>query len=137
MKVYLVKNNNSLIPAYGSDKDKLNKYADGELLQVELKKPRNLKHHRKFFAILNMVVENSDKWVSVRQLLTALKYKLGLYEMVIMFDGKILPAPESISFESMDQRQFETEVYNPAVEILADEIGITVKEIEMNWENYA
>ena len=135
MKLLMVRSDNCLMPAYGSDKDKFNKLKEGSAVQVEIKRHRNLLHHRKFFAILKLVCDNSDKWEVPEQLLIALKIELGYVNIVKGLDGVDIVAPGSIRFETMDQDKF-SEFYEPAVKILADEIKVSIQEIEEMHLNY-
>lgn len=125
-----------LIPAYNSDKEILDKLVVGEIMKGTIKKNRNPKFHAKFMAILRMVVDNSDRWYSVEELIVALKYSLGLVDWVKCMDGGISPNPRSISFESMGDVEFDTQVYTPSLPLLARVLDITVAELESNYGQY-
>jgi hypothetical protein len=116
------------------DIDAVNKWTDGESLQVDIKRPRNLLHHNKFMAILRMVEDNSETW-TVDTLLSALKLELGYYTLIKNFKGIIYKIPMSISFESMEQSEFEV-FYDKAIRILSEVSGIDIEAFEENWMDY-
>jgi hypothetical protein len=59
----------------------MKKAKPGELLIVEARRPRNILHHRKLFALLNLVVDNTDRYPDVETLLFALKIATGHCEV--------------------------------------------------------
>lgn len=125
-----------IVPAHGSDFDKLNRLKYGEVRKWNSTQKRNSLHHRKFMGILRTVVNNSEKWVTIDQLLTSVKMHLGFVQLVEGFDGEIYPVPDSISFEKLGQEEFQDKVYNPSLPLLSKEMGISVLELESNlWEN--
>lgn len=87
--------------------------------KIEITFPRNLKFHKKFFALLHMVFDYMGEekraqlniW-SEKELLNRLKIDLGLYTLYIMGPGSTLPEgslvymPDSISFARMDDASF-------------------------------
>lgn len=86
----------------------LQKLKVGEVIQCEVNKPRNLAHHRKFWALLNKVWEAAGDWSSPYGLLIELKVNLGLVtEARIRSTGEIVHVTKSISFAQMDQTEFE------------------------------
>jgi hypothetical protein len=93
----------------------LRKIKVGEVIQCELNKPRNLAHHRKFWALLNVFWAASGDWSSPYMVLIELKVRLGHVQAVLIREtGEIVHVPKSISFAQMDQTQFD-EFYEKAV----------------------
>ena len=134
MKIGILKHKHRIEPLYPSDVQAFIKLPDGEY-QIDIKQVRNLKHHRKFFAILTLVCANSEKWDIPEQVLAALKIKLGYYNWVTGFDGEMHAIPGSINFGKMDQAAF-IKFYDAALPLLAKEIGITADELETNYKDY-
>lgn len=119
------------------DLDRVAKWGDGQQLQVEVKNPRNLQHHNKFRAILSMVADNAPEgttWTEDK-LLNALKEELGYYELYKDFRGTVKRMLLSTSFESMEQEEFQ-KFYERSLPLLANLIGVTVHDLEVNWEDY-
>lgn len=87
--------------------------------KIEITFPRNLKFHKKFFALLHVIYDYMGEarraelniW-SEKELLNRLKIDLGLYTLFIVGPGSTLPEgtpvyqPDSISFAKMDDTSF-------------------------------
>jgi hypothetical protein len=89
----------------------VNKLAQGEIIEVTYRRPRNQKHHKLFFALLSLVWSqlDQDDYPTVETLLTELKIRTGHYDRRdIEVEGKKYPVltPKSISFASMGQDEF-------------------------------
>lgn len=107
-EIILCKRLASLIPVDDEGKEVLNSIGQGELVRVKLTKPRNLKHHRKFFSMLQLVFQNQERFPTMDHLLTAVKIEAGLYEDApIDVNGRLVYIPKSISFARMDQSAFD------------------------------
>ena len=114
-EVILCKRLTSLIPVDDEGKEVLDGIGQGELVKVKITKPRNLKHHRKFFSMLQLVFQNQDRYPTLKHLLTAVKIEAGWYEDVpIDVRGNPYFIPKSISFARMDQLEFD-EFYTQAI----------------------
>ncbi len=80
----------------------------GRTVKADVTSPRNVKHHSKFFALLNTVWSATGDWPSVEDLLIELKIRLGITkEVVIRESGEVVKILGSISFASMDQDAFD------------------------------
>ena len=92
--------------------ESLRSLAPGEIYRVKLTRPRNLKFHRLFFALLTVVHSNlSDgmlaKYPTVDRLLWEIKLQTGRFDMHETLGDKMVPIPKSISFARMDQGKFD------------------------------
>lgn len=78
---------------------------------VELKgrRPRNSGHHRKLFALLNLLVDNTEEFANTDDALIGLKAVLGhgTWKKLHPKADRELFVPDSIAFENMDQSKFE------------------------------
>jgi len=135
MKIVLMRDNNSFKIIYGSDIEKVSYIKSGQQVWCQLTKSRNLKHHKKFFAIVNCAFESQSKFENVDNFLSALKFEIGHYEIGRNFKGDKIPLLKSISFAKMDQLEFE-KFYCSALQILSKFIGCTVEELENNSGDY-
>lgn len=107
-EVVLCKRLTSLIPVDDEGKEALDGIGQGELVKVKITKARNLKHHKKFFSMLQLVFQNQEKFPTLRHLLTAVKLEAGWYEDgPVDFRGRPQYLPKSISFAKMDQTEFD------------------------------
>ena len=103
---------------------------DQKEVMVSVHAPRNPKHHRMFFALLNKVVEsgawgdgNEEEYGidgSVDSLLLWVKFRLAHVDMVVV-NGVRKYAPRSINFESMSQDKFRP-FFDRAVYYLCSDI---------------
>ena len=84
------------------------KATPGAYLRIEWSSPRNVQHHRKLFALLNLVAENSDVYDTPEKAIYALKLCTGYCDPIAdPRTGEIVPIARSIAFENMPQDEFE------------------------------
>lgn len=139
MKIYLKKSLSSLVPADDEAAEALKKYKQGDTVSCEIRKPRNVDHHRKYFALLNLVVDNQERFRNTQELLDAIKFELGYVETrrkIVKETGswkysEFYQVPKSISFTSMDQHTFDR-FYSKSIDIILQHIlpGINRDELE-------
>ena len=129
MDVYLKKSFNSLIPSDSQSEELLKKFKLDSIIKCKLTKPRNLKYHKKYFKLLNIVLENQEEYNSVDELLNNVKLKLKMYDIKYSFDKKPYPVFHSISFASMDDLKFE-QLYNKTLSVLSDFLGVISTDLE-------
>lgn len=132
--ITLVKKFNGLHPVYDSDKAALDKIGNGEIVEVSIKKTRNYRFHKKFFALAKLVFDNQDTIKTFDQFMFVWKLKAGHYQEVNTGKG-VIYMPKSISFEKMNESEFE-EFYNKFALIARAEIGCTNEEIEQELLNF-
>jgi hypothetical protein len=107
-----------LVPCDDAAAAMLAKIKHGDVVQIEVKRPRNIMHHRKFFALLNLVFANQDKYDQPEHLLAALKASVGHCDFLPGKDGMLVAVPKSIAFHKMDQTAFN-EFYDRCVDKIA------------------
>lgn len=136
MEVYLIKkNDNTLAPAYNSDYDKIKKLKAGEEFKCEVRQPRNLKFHRKFFALLNMVLDNQEIYNDLDKLRNDLLVEAGFTETWVDIHSEIQTRGKSISFGSMSEDEFGS-VYNRVIDVIVKHFHFNKQEILENVERY-
>ncbi len=97
----------------------------GTDVRVHVTMPRNIKFHRKFFALLNITIDNLPeatqqqlRITTTNRLLDVLKIRMGFYD-IVQIDGRNVLELHSISFAKMDEYAFG-KFYDQAVtEILS------------------
>lgn len=98
----------------------------GKWLRIEASSPRNGKHHRKMFALLQLVAENSETYNTVEKALVAIKLIVGHFEPAVHPQtGELIQVPKSIAYESMDQDAFEA-FYSAAIDGVLQHILTTM-----------
>jgi len=104
---YFQHKNGCLIPADDKAVQLVGKVArSNKGVLVKLHTPRNPRHHRLFFALLNEVIEAGGWDGSTNTLLVWIKVATGHVETFISPTGKTVYTPKSISFGSMPQNEF-------------------------------
>ena len=88
----------------------------GDYLRIEAAKPRNGGHHKKLFALLKIVSENSETYDTTEKALVAVKLVTGYCDpFVNPLTGELGQVPHSIAYESMDQDAFD-KFYSAAID---------------------
>ena len=84
----------------------------GSDVRVHVTMPRNIKFHRKFFALLNITIDNLPeatqqqlRITTTNRLLDVLKIRMGFYD-IVQIDGRNVLELHSISFAKMDEYAF-------------------------------
>ncbi len=115
MKCMLIKTERGLRGATPKDQEAWARYKrrletmkPGTWLRVESSRPRNGAHHRKMFALLQLVAENSETYNTPEKALVAVKLAAGYFDPVPdPRTGEIVPALHSVSYDAMDQDAFD------------------------------
>lgn len=129
MKAMLLKTEKGLRGATPEDHDawvkfrrKLETMKPGTWLRMEWVRPRHAKHHRKFFALLTLVAENSEIYNTTEKALVAVKLVTGHFDLMVHPEtGEILQIPKSIAYESMEQDEFDR-FYSAAIDAVLQHI---------------
>lgn len=136
MKITLIKKlNNTFQVAFDSDYDKLKKIKHGEPYEFEFKNVRNPKFHRLYFALLNMVFQNQERYNNLDHLRRDLTIEAGYYDLRVDIHGCEVKEPKSISFASMDETEFR-EYYNAVLDTIVKYFHFDKKDIIDNIEQY-
>lgn len=101
-------------PEHYEDFDSL---TDGEEYIIEIKKQRNILFHRKYFALIDYAYKNQSKYFNKADFLVEIKLLSGHYEEHITLKGNIIYTPKSISFDKMDNIEFE-KFYSKTIDII-------------------
>lgn len=135
MKIFVVKTSTGLMPAFESDQDILRKFKTGETFEVDIKKSRNIKFHKKFFSLLNLGFDNSKSGITDFDNYRAYAtMKSGYYVIVKTPDGSFA-VPKSISFSKMDELEFG-DLYKNLITFVIKDTGANEEDIEKNIINY-
>jgi hypothetical protein len=87
----------------------------GQTVELKGRRPRNPAHHRKLFALLNILVDNTEHFANTEDALLAVKAATGLGRwMKVEGATRELFYPDSIAFDAMPQAEF-AEFYEKAV----------------------
>ena len=136
MKLILVKNlDNTFSIAYNSDYEKAKKLKAGEQFECEVKKKRNYKFHKKYFALINLVYDNQDVYNNIDHLRHDLTKVSGFYTIRKDMQGNEVIEVDSINFSSMDEFTFN-ELYSKTLDSIEKYFNFDKQEIAEHIEQY-
>jgi hypothetical protein len=105
---YFVRTLGGLAPVDENARQALRAIGQGEVVRIKLHRDRNPRHHRLFFALLNLVFDNQDKYLSIEALRFAVTIQAGYVEEIRLRGDAVTLKPKSLAFGSMDQNEFKT-----------------------------
>lgn len=110
---------NSFRPVDDAGHEALRKIGQGEVIEIEFRRKRNIKHHRMFWALMTIVHDNMDheRYPTVEDLTAAVKIAAGLRTRIDLPNGEVGFIPGSIAFHKMDQTAF-SEFYNRVSDLI-------------------
>lgn len=113
----------SLVPVSREARELMAAIKEGATVFVEVWSPRNMRQHKKYFAVLNNVVEATGKWTSSEHLRRDILIALHRYdEHVDGFTGEVSKVPHSMAVASMPKDEFER-LYDDTIRLLTDALG--------------
>lgn len=127
MKITLLKNTaKTLTPDSEHNEELFEKIGQGEVVTCEIKKVRNIRLHRKYFALIRMVYDNlpehlDDNYPSIYTFRKQLEMYAGHIETFISLKGETMLMPKSIKYESLDGKAFE-ELFESVLQIIQKHI---------------
>lgn len=130
--IHMTRTLSGLSPADDHARKVLGKIALGATVGVEYRQPRNGPMHKRYWALMQMILNNSEQYGSVEQVSDHVKCLSGHCTVVCsQKTGEALLVPKSISFSNMDQAEFE-DFWDRVVKVIVEHIlpGVTVPQIE-------
>ena len=127
MKATFCRELNALRPVGEEAEAGLSKIPAGDVVMVEIKRPRNMGHHRKWHALLDLVFDNQERYPNKEALSAAIKCGVGHCDVYPMANGEgMVMVPKSTAFTAMEQGDFEA-FYDRAVNLIISKIipGLT------------
>lgn len=124
----------ALHPTDQASIDAMRSIPERAIVKIQVSVPRNVRHHRMFFALINLVFEaqREPRMFATREaLLDAIKIALGHVREVRGIRGETYIVPDSISFGRMDNIAFR-EFFDAAVRLILEKIlpGVGKRDIE-------
>jgi hypothetical protein len=142
-EIFLRKVQGVLVPDSESDVEKLAAIANGETIRADIKRPRNIKFHRRYFALLDVLFDIFEPAATEHKGKPVMKHRerfrhdiaiaTGHYELVVNIKGEVRAEAKSISFAAMDDIEFAA-LYSSTINygLLHIAKGKTREELE-NW----
>jgi len=135
-KIALIKQQDNSFKLFtDTDLEESKKIKVGEIYVYEYKKPRNLKFHRKFFALIKLLFDNQEVYQDIEDLRQDLTIAAGYYTIRQDMHGNDVPKPMSISFSSMDEHQFNN-LYNDIIDVIVVKFNFNRDDIRENVQRY-
>lgn len=106
-----------LWPADEESTEYTKKLTVGEVIGAGVRKARNYKFHKKFFALLKVGFDNQDKYTSPEAFREEVTIRAGWYTTHLHLDGSASLHAKSISFGRMDELEFE-KLYSAAIDVI-------------------
>lgn len=136
-KVLMEKHLGSLRPIDDFGLQTLRKIKNGDAVTVEIRRPRNLAHHKMFWALMTIVHENMDeaRYPTVEDLVSAIKIAAGLRTRIVLPSGDVGFIPGSIAFHKMSQDEFSA-FYDRVCDLIAKHFlpGVTSEQLRAEVE---
>lgn len=112
-----------LKPISDEDIHKLKKISEGEVIEVDVKIPRNYKFHKKLFALLDLMYENDSLELTKERYRKEMLKVAGYYESYIGADGIEVREAKSISFAKMEQHEFDN-MFQDMLQVACLRLGV-------------
>ena len=109
-----------LRPVNSIASDKMAKLKLGDVVAIDVRKPRCLGHHRLYWALCQVVAENMDGDYSAEVVSDVIKLRTGHVTVVKTRKGEVF-LPKSISFAALDQVAFN-EFFDRAIKVVVADI---------------
>jgi hypothetical protein len=134
MEIYLVKTLGGVFkPSHDSDYQKFKKLKVDQTYVCKVSQPRNVKFHRKYFALINLVYSNQERYDNSDDLRHDLTIASGYYRRSVDLQGNEVKKAKSISFAKMTEFEF-SELYSATLDAIVKYFGFDkeamIEEIE-------
>ena len=106
-----------LLPDDDTGRAYLKRLKPGEPVLVNVKKPRNIKFHRKFFALLQIAFDNQDKYDDFEAFRKEVTMRAGHWQEHVHVTGAVSYTAKSIAFHNMDELEF-SQLYSQAIDAI-------------------
>jgi len=134
MKINLVKTSMGLKPIDDEDIRKLKKIEEGEIVVAEYKLQRNIRFHRKLFALLDLMYTNDRLEITRELYRKEMLLACGYFDSYQGYDGEIRREPKSMSFASMDEDTFNS-LYQDMLFVATQRLGVDEGTITQELKN--
>ena len=134
MKFFAETQQKRIITLYDSDAEAVSKLRPSILYKWEVTKTRNPTAHKRFFALLNLGYQNQDVHKNFGDYRELKIMQAGYYRTIPTSKG-VIYRPMSVSYESMDDLEFE-ELRKALIVILCKDLHSKPEIIEKELINF-
>ena len=139
-EIYVRKMYDSFVPVDIANLEVMEELTPGAEYKATLSRPRNIKFHRKLFALLKLGYDAfhpemvSYKGIVAEKDMDRFRHDItilaGHYKAVINIKGEVRLEAKSISFAKMDEEKFE-KFYSSVINVILKEVMINYNEEEL------
>jgi len=137
--------NASFVPASEDDAELLSKVKVGETVKLTLTRPRNIKFHRKFMALMRLAFDyweppkhgEGSAWADkmpIERDFDRFRYDVtilaGYYEATYRLNGDVRLEAKSVGFGSMSEDNFE-KLYSKVIDVIINRVCTQYSEHEL------
>lgn len=130
------------VPADEPSLTLLRKYKVGEVYRADVVKPRNYKHHKLIFALLNLTYETlpekyARSYASFDQFRYAIAEASGHVESYVSLEGEIKTMPGSLSYDAIPDDVEFGKVASAMMTVCARILEVSEPELAIEVSKYA
>lgn len=107
-RVYLRRTLTGFAAADEPSAELVKKFKVGEVYRADVVKPRSYQNHKLAFALLNLTYSNQDRYKDFESFRKAVAVAAGHTEELVTVDGEVIKLPKSISYDTLDQIEFQS-----------------------------
>jgi hypothetical protein len=129
------RNLSGLRPVDAHGVDLLAKIKQGQQVEIIVKRARNGRQHRLYWALIGLIHPQQRLYTTQEQLSNAMKCAVGWCDEVPLNSGKVMVTPRSISFANMDQTEFQ-QFFDKIIDLVVEKIlpGVTSEDLKRELE---
>ncbi|HEY3876870.1 MAG TPA: hypothetical protein VGM92_15485 [Candidatus Kapabacteria bacterium] len=129
MKLFFCKHLGALRSTDSDSERALQKLTNGEIIELEFRKPRNIRFHRLYWKLCQTVAENMPVTCDAETISDIIKLRTG-HTRRYKTKKQLYEVPASISFAAMDDTAF-ADFFERATKVVCEEIlpGIESEEL--------
>ena len=131
MDIFLYKGfDGNFIPADDEDREKAKKIKNGTIVKAKVTVPRNYKYHQKFFVFIKATFDMQEHFEDMEVYRKWITMKAGWFDTIHSPNGNTVFAAKSISFDSMEEDEFE-KLFSACIDVFLKELGNGITEDEL------
>lgn len=125
-----------LEPANDIARDLLGKVKLGSVVRVDVKRPRSLPWHARYWALVSLISDNSSR--TPDEVHALLKLKAGLVKRMEERNGTVWAIPDSVAFDRMTAEEWAV-YWDKVVQIVCADLlpGVTAEQLRQELANLA
>jgi len=128
--IFLKKISGVLAPADDASEQIIAKLNRGECIRCEYTKPRNYENLKRFFAMIQTTFDMQEHFDNIGHFRKWLQMKAGAYTLIIAPNGAKIFDPDSISFSSMDEIEFQA-LFSNCLDAFLESFGDKISKEEL------